>query len=518
METTYVVLIALLVIYIPLYIYVRKSEKAHEKGFVPYGPTIMIRTRWGLKLMDRLAKYKRFWHFMGTVSLVVAFILAMIIVTILLIDLSVIPNMFGKKGMGIEYALAIPGLNPILPLSYGIIGLVFAMVIHEMAHGIQSRANDIKVNSSGILYGVVPLGAFVEPDEEETEKASRRARMHVYAAGITVNTFAALILFAIMMFSMTNCMSCDYSHNAAVYSIVSDTEAYNLDIPTTSILVKVNGQELDSEGLSDYLRLNHSENLQVYHVTFLYKGDEITRDMPLGVCVSSITADSPAEDIGMQKGMFITALSDGANTSYINVPGDFSEFMNGTTPGQTISVTYCTYSSGTLGPLTTVPVTLTSNGDVGFFGVATTISGISFTTPQIILDKGINPLYGREGLQQCALGLLAYVSQPFQGFSPVPESVTWWYHSNIGNDDVFWVIMWIVYWCFWLDIVLGISNALPAVPFDGGLLLFGAADWLYEKFGVVDKKKRDEYVNKTCSLISYMMIFIMILVIVVIVI
>ena len=33
METTYIVLLALLVVYIPIYIYVRKSEKAHEKGF-----------------------------------------------------------------------------------------------------------------------------------------------------------------------------------------------------------------------------------------------------------------------------------------------------------------------------------------------------------------------------------------------------------------------------------------------------------------------------------------------------
>ena len=41
METTYIVLLALLVIYIPIYFYVRKSKKAQDKGFAPYGPTIM---------------------------------------------------------------------------------------------------------------------------------------------------------------------------------------------------------------------------------------------------------------------------------------------------------------------------------------------------------------------------------------------------------------------------------------------------------------------------------------------
>ena len=519
METVYLVLLILLIIYIPLYIYVRKSEKAHDKGFVPYGPTIMIKTSWGLKLMDRMARYKKFWNFMGAVSLIVSAILTVAIVSILVIDLLLLPSMFGKTNMGIEYALAIPGLNPMLPIVYGIIGLVFAMVIHEMAHGIQSRANDIKVNSSGILYGVVPLGAFVEPDEEETEKASRKARMHVYAAGITTNTFAALIMFAIMFFSMTCCLTCDYGDNAAVYSMVSGTEAYDLDIDTSSIILTVNGEAVDADGLTDYVKAHSTADLDKFDVKFLHKGDEYVRTMALGACVGSVVSGSPADNAGFTKGSFITAISDGTTTTVIGTPEQFSDYMKTTHPDQTIEVTYFVYDpeQRTFSGKQTIFVTLDSNGDIGYLGIAMTLSGISFTTPEMIKDSGINPFYNREGFREISLGLLGYVSQPFKGFSPVPESVTWWYDSTFPSDEVFWIFVWIVYWIFWLDIVLAISNALPAMPFDGGLLMMGALDWMYEKAGVPEEK-RDEKVGRTGSIISYTMLFVLILVLVAIII
>ncbi len=512
METTYIVLLALLVIYIPLYIYVRKSEKAHEKGFVPYGPTIMIKTAWGLKLMDSLAKYKRFWNVMGIISMFISLVLAIFIVSILVIDLSVLPSMFGKTNMGIEYALAIPGLNPLLPIVYGIIGLVVAMVFHELAHGIQSRANDIKVNSSGILYGVVPLGAFVEPDEEETEKASRKARMHVYAAGITTNTFIAAISFVIMFVLMTGSLACDYENNAAVYAITSDTQAYDLDIESSSILLSVDGTELDSDGLLDYLDAHATGTLGLYDVKFLYKDTEYTvSGMALGVCVAAITSDSPAEGTGIAKGGFLLSITDGEGVHNFGSPQAFSDYMQTTDPGETVTVTYVNYSTDTgfTSPVNE-DVTLDDNGDCGFLGISTTVSGISFTTPELVVKTGTNPFYNKEGLQECAMGVLSYISMPFKGYSPIPESVTWWY----DNGDAFWVLIWTLYWIFWLDIVLAVSNALPAVPFDGGLLLMGALDWIYEKGGVRDEKAREQYVGATTNVISYTMIGILILVLV----
>ena len=42
--------------------------------------------------------------------------------------------------------IGLPGLNPIIPLWYGILALVVAMVVHEFSHGILSRVADVKSN------------------------------------------------------------------------------------------------------------------------------------------------------------------------------------------------------------------------------------------------------------------------------------------------------------------------------------------------------------------------------------
>jgi len=223
--------------------------------------------------------------------------------------------------------------------------------------------------------------------------------------------------------------------------------------------------------------------------------------------------------------MFVTQLElnteSGVVSKYINTPEEFSDFMSATSPGQLLRVTYYDYDSETKAfseKKVSDLITLDKNGSKGYLGIAMTVSGISFTTPQIMLDTGIDPTYGREGIRDISLGVLSYVSQPFRGFSPIPESVTWWYESTTVSDEVFWVFIWTLYWIFWLDIVLAISNALPAMPFDGGLLMMGALDWMFEKAGVKDQEERDKKVGRVGSVISYSMLFILILVLVAIII
>jgi len=72
-------------------------------------------------------------------------------------------------------------------------GLSLAIILHEMFHALAARHAGIPIRSSGFLVvlGVLPA-AFVEPDEEALRRASRRARLRVYAAGVLAN----LLLFA----------------------------------------------------------------------------------------------------------------------------------------------------------------------------------------------------------------------------------------------------------------------------------------------------------------------------------
>ena len=109
-----------------------------------------------------------------------------------------------KEAMpGPEIALVLPGINPILPLEYIgyiLLALVVAIIVHEFSHGILTLAGDLKVKSLGLLYLIIPIGAFCEPDEEELKKTKTAKRMRVFSAGPLGNFVVVLISICLFSF------------------------------------------------------------------------------------------------------------------------------------------------------------------------------------------------------------------------------------------------------------------------------------------------------------------------------
>ena len=55
--------------------------------------------------------------------------------------------------------VALPGINPVIPLGWGALAFVVALVIHEFGHGLQARAHGMRIRSFGLLQlGPLPLG------------------------------------------------------------------------------------------------------------------------------------------------------------------------------------------------------------------------------------------------------------------------------------------------------------------------------------------------------------------------
>lgn len=499
MQLAYVILLILLIIYIPFYFYVR-TGKLEKYGLVKYGPTVMLKTKLGTKLMDRLAKHRKVWRIFGFISKIITVVLMTFIVFIVVVDLLMLPQMIGSStNIGLEYVLAIPGLNPMLPLVYGVIGLVVAMVIHELAHGIQSRANDIEVESSGLLYAVVPVGAFVEPNNEQLERSDRRTRMDMYSAGIATNTVAAIVFFSVMALCMTGLVSSEYGDNPAVTGVSSNSPAHVAGISATAILT---GFETDG---NIALNFDPSGSIDVYFITENGPHDPI--NIQMGVYVAAVTAGSPAANADMA-GKFVRSITVNAERTSITNLDVFLDFMGSTKPGDVVTVELVDVGSTASYDK---QVTLGTKGNIGFLGISTNYSGMMFTTPNTVLNDAINPFNGVESVSEIGNAAISYIASPFNGYSPIPQGVQWWYDSV---DSWFWVMIQTMYWIFWLNLVLAVFNALPAVPFDGGYLFSGGVDWMAEKLKM-EEERRERLVGRITLVVSNVMIFAFVLIVVV---
>ena len=182
--------------------------------------------------------------------------------------------------------------------------------------------------------------------------------------------------------------------------------------------------------------------------------------------------------------------------------------MNSTHTGDVVTVTFYDTSEGTVN---SVPITLSGSG-TGYLGVVTTTAGMSLITTDDVMGTALNPFYNRHGISEDITGMLAYIAHPFSGFTPIPEDLQWWFNEPFQG---YWAIMCILYWTFWLNILLGITNALPAVPFDGGFIFAGWLDAALERMGKKDREAREKQVDEICKNVSNVMLLLLILVVVV---
>lgn len=101
---------------------------------------------------------------------------------------------------------ACPGIAPIIP---GIqtpnvpffvpieawVSLVAILIIHEAAHGFLIRRHNLKMESSGLLLaGIIPIGAFVKPDENAMKKMDKRKQVQIMAAGPSSNLYSYFLV------------------------------------------------------------------------------------------------------------------------------------------------------------------------------------------------------------------------------------------------------------------------------------------------------------------------------------
>ena len=166
------------------------------------GPFLLRRTTRLRGLIDRIAHSNpRFWRYFLNVGIPVSFFFMALMVITLVYSLGTLLE--APQVQVVLPGVDLPGQAIYVPFLYGIIGLFTVLVVHEFGHGIISRVEGIRIKSIGLaLFAVIP-GAFVEPDEEDTKKASKKSRLRLYAAGSVFNlTLAAIALILLNLISL----------------------------------------------------------------------------------------------------------------------------------------------------------------------------------------------------------------------------------------------------------------------------------------------------------------------------
>ncbi len=256
-----------------------KSSKRIELHF----PIIMLRTRASIELMTQLGRLKP-TRFLAWMYVVIFPFLAVsgiyLVASTVLLYISIPAAGEVARETGFLANILIPGLNPYLPLAYGWIALVLAIVVHEGGHGIAARSLGFLVKSAGLIFMLIfPIGAFVEPDEAALKKAKFKDAFRILAAGVGSNIITAVIFLLLMMTIVSSLTPVSQQHGLGVVGVVQDYPAYNAGLKAGDILISINSHFLrEFQDLSEVL-LNLKPNDQA-NLTFA-RNDRIEHKMVL---------------------------------------------------------------------------------------------------------------------------------------------------------------------------------------------------------------------------------------------
>lgn len=496
-------------------------------GLKAYGPFLMWSTQRGQRLIDRLASPKKFWLAYGAVAKWVCVIVMFLMMALLLWEATIVDQIPAQNAPGLEMVLGIPGINPIIPLWYGILGLLVAIVIHEVAHGILTRVGNMQIRSMGLLLLIIPMGAFVEPDEEALVKADKRRRMNVYAVGPATNIIVGLVCALIFSAALMGSVE-PVRENPIIVSVADDAPAEMAGLRFGAQIVEMEGSSIQT--YDDFYNFSGPDPGENVTVSYYYEGALRSAEVVAGVVLTSISSGYPASEAGLEAGMILHSLND----TVIRNDSDLKTVLRSTVGGQTVNVTALVYDSdaGHYVPADSVTnVTVMSRlayylevspgtvdedfEDYGFMGINSAYMGAGVNDPAIILDRLATPYKGANDVNSVVTSSLRYIALPFYGLAPLSSIITDLFEPqgawSVLPDGVFWILVNSAYWIFWINLMVGMTNVLPAVPLDGGYLFRDGLDALVKRFkkGASDEE-RIKYVGTITYALALFVLFLIV--------
>ena len=413
-----------------------------------FGPIIMWRTKRGRKFIDRLSHRRTLWRWYGNLGIALC-TFSMIIMFFLLFLGAIVAISIRTDPIPPQQILVLPGLNPIIPLWYGIFALAVAIIVHEFSHGILARRVKIKLKSLGVLLFIVPIGAFVEPDEKQMEKINRRDRARIFSAGLTTNIILALICAAIFSWGFM-----------ASLQPVKD-----------------------------------------------------------GILVLNVTEGAPAEEAGIESGMILTEVEyidqNGTMVEHVDIKTktDFVKFMDVRSSNDMINITaYFEHRTIQFNNITLADqynyTNRAEDRGKGFLGIGSRgVGEFKESLAHPVMSAGDDVDERRLNIMQYFFLPMDLKSNLLPFHSPVTEAYEVTGPLAGLPNSVFWVLSNTFYYLFWINILLGIFNAIPAIPLDGGYVFKDGMNAVLSRLlPKMDSKKREMYINSLSVSLAFLIL------------
>ena len=156
-----------------------------------------------------------------------------------------------------EVTILIPGvtLTSAPAIAFFLLSIPIVLVMHEGAHGIVAALEKIKIKTGGFAVFIAIFAGFVEPDEEEFDKAKRISKMRVIGAGATSNVAFSLALgvilltnpiFAIVLPEPITDVFYKSPGGVGVLSVMDGFGAQNAGVLEGDKIVEINGKKIAS--------------------------------------------------------------------------------------------------------------------------------------------------------------------------------------------------------------------------------------------------------------------------------
>ena len=249
---------------------VAKALKLERYGFEIKAYSLVYKNKQvNSVLVKLLSRTRRGIRVFADVSVISGFLMMGFAFWFLLNNVS---NYFVAQAEFSELTVLIPGvtLTSASSITYFLLSIPIVLVIHEGAHGIVAALEKIKIKTGGFAIFIAMFAGFVEPDEEEFEKAKKISKMRVIGAGATSNVIFALALgvilltnpfFAMVLPEPLLSVFYDLPDGVLILSIMENSGAEQAGLLANDIITSINDIPIRSP--ADFPSLNPGEMASV---------------------------------------------------------------------------------------------------------------------------------------------------------------------------------------------------------------------------------------------------------------